>query len=319
MLNHLDLFSGIGGFALGLRQAGGFKTVAFSEIDKFACKVLAARFADVPNLGGVEGVKKDQIEGPIGIITAGFPCQDLSVAGKRAGLAGERSGLFWHVVRCVSEFRPDWFLLENVPGLLSSNNGRDMGTVIGALQDCGYSVAWRVLDARYFGVAQRRRRVWIVGNTSAERAAAVLFEPEGGAGDSEACRETQPDVAYSLGASTGGVSGKEQQQTLVTHALTGEGCDASEDGTGRGTPIVAETLRCGGRSQGAGSSYDNTPYTTVKFTSPDADRMRDATGLPKGMDSARYRALGNAVPVPVVEWIGRRIIEIETKGVTMHD
>jgi len=293
-VNHLDLFSGIGGFALGLQRAGGYQTVAFSEIDKHACKVLAARFPGVPNLGAVENVNRESIAGDIDIdiITAGFPCQDLSVAGKRAGLAGERSGLFWHVVRLVSELRPTWVLCENVPGLLSSNGGRDMGTVIGAFQDCGLSVAWRVLDARYFGLAQRRKRVWIVCHSDAERAGAVLFESEGGAGDSAARGEARPDVAYCLGASTGGVSGKEQQQTLVVAPTI----DASD-----------------GDKWGCNQWVDSGKPIIVASPPPHARGSRDAARLPAGMDGARYRALGNAVPVPVVEWVGHGIKREETR------
>ena len=113
-----------------------------------------------------------------GIITGGFPCQDLSVAGKRAGLAGERSGLFWEIARLVEETQTEYFVLENVPGLLSSNKGHDFGVVIGTMADLGYSVAWRVLDAQYFGVPQRRRRVFIVGRRTGNQSdpAKVLFE-----------------------------------------------------------------------------------------------------------------------------------------------
>jgi len=96
-------------------------------------------------------------------MVGGFPCQDLSVAGKRAGLAGNRSGLFFEFIRLIKETKTKFVILENVPGLLSSNNGNDMGVVIGELDDLGYSVAWRVLDAQFFGVPQRRRRVFIVG------------------------------------------------------------------------------------------------------------------------------------------------------------
>jgi DNA (cytosine-5)-methyltransferase 1 len=98
-----------------------------------------------------------------GVITGGFPCQDLSVAGRRKGLAGERSGLFWEIHRLVAETKTKWFVLENVPGLLSSNDGKDFGLILGSLAELGYGLAYRVLDAQHFGVAQRRRRVFIVG------------------------------------------------------------------------------------------------------------------------------------------------------------
>ncbi|NBW18843.1 MAG: DNA (cytosine-5-)-methyltransferase, partial [Caulobacteraceae bacterium] len=119
-----------------------------------------------------------------GIITGGFPCQDLSVAGKRAGLAGSRSGLFWEICRLLDETGTENFILENVPGLLSSNNGRDMACVVEALVERGYRIAWRVLDAQYFGVPQRRRRIFIVGclGNSGRSPEEILAIAEGRAG-----------------------------------------------------------------------------------------------------------------------------------------
>ncbi|NDD53588.1 DNA (cytosine-5-)-methyltransferase, partial [bacterium] len=119
------------------------------------------------------------------ILTGGFPCQDLSVAGKRAGLAGQRSGLFWEIIRLAEELKPEALLLENVPGLLSSNGGRDMATVVGALEELGYRVGWRVLDAQHFGVPQRRRRIFIIAtNLGTDILAEILFECQSGTRDS---------------------------------------------------------------------------------------------------------------------------------------
>jgi site-specific DNA-cytosine methylase len=109
------------------------------------------------------GAKSSPPAGPDDLLCGGFPCQDLSVAGQRAGLAGDRSGLFFEFARIIDAFRPRWVLVENVPGLLSSNGGRDFGVVLGTLADLGYGVGWRILDSRFFGVPQRRRRVFIVG------------------------------------------------------------------------------------------------------------------------------------------------------------
>jgi DNA (cytosine-5)-methyltransferase 1 len=163
----VSLFAGVGGFDLALERAG-VTVVASCEIDKYAQKVLGEHFPNSTIISDVKDVTGDQLkqlgfDGNDGIIVGGFPCQDLSVAGKRAGLAGARSGLFWEICRILDETKAKWFVLENVPGLLSSNDGRDMGTVIGALVERGYGVAYRILDAQYFGVAQRRRRVFIVG------------------------------------------------------------------------------------------------------------------------------------------------------------
>jgi DNA (cytosine-5)-methyltransferase 1 len=164
----VSLFAGIGGFDLAMQRAG-IEVVATVEWDKHAQSVLTRRFPDTKLYGDITGVTGEQLinagfDPANGIITGGFPCQDLSVAGRRAGLTGSRSGLFWEICRLLDETKAQNFILENVPGLLSSNEGRDMGTVVRALEERGYSVAWRVLDAQHFGVAQRRRRVFIIGH-----------------------------------------------------------------------------------------------------------------------------------------------------------
>jgi len=163
----VSLFAGVGGFDLALERAG-VRVVASVEWDKNAQSILRKRFPNAEVFGDIQGVTGEQLiragfDPDNGIITGGFPCQDLSVAGKRAGLAGKRSGLFWEICRLLDETRAQAFILENVPGLLSSNEGRDMAVVIEALVQRGYRVGWRVLDAQYFGVPQRRRRVFIVG------------------------------------------------------------------------------------------------------------------------------------------------------------
>ena len=185
MLTGVSLFAGVGGFDLAMER-NGVKVVATVEIDKKCNEVLAKQFPNAKQFTDVKTVTgKELIDvgfNPAnGIITGGFPCQDLSVAGKRAGLAGERSGLFWEIRRLVEETQAEWFILENVPGLLSSNGGKDFGIVLGEMADLGYSIGWRVLDAQYFGVPQRRRRVFIVGNRSGnpERILKVLFERKG--------------------------------------------------------------------------------------------------------------------------------------------
>ena len=166
-MNAVSLFAGVGGFDLAL-QRNGVEVVASVEIDKKAQEVLRRRFPNSTIFGDITEVTGEQLisagfNPDNGIITGGFPCQDLSVAGKRAGLAGKRSGLFWEICRLLDETGAQNFILENVPGLLSSNNGRDMAAVLEALVQRGYRVGWRVLDAQYFGVPQRRKRVFIVG------------------------------------------------------------------------------------------------------------------------------------------------------------
>jgi DNA (cytosine-5)-methyltransferase 1 len=163
----VSLFAGVGGFDLALER-NGVKVVASVEIDKKAQDVLRRHFPESTIFGDISGVTGEQLiaagfEPRNGIITGGFPCQDLSVAGKRAGLGGARSGLFWEICRLLDETRAQNFILENVPGLLNSNGGADMAVVLEALVERGYRVAYRVLDAQHFGVPQRRRRVFIVG------------------------------------------------------------------------------------------------------------------------------------------------------------
>ena len=184
MLTGVSLFAGVGGFDLAM-QRNGVKVVASVEIDSKCNDVLARHFPDAKQFTDVTTVKgEDLINAGFnpskGIITGGFPCQDLSVAGKRAGLAGARSGLFWEIARIVEETQTEYFILENVPGLLSSNEGKDFGVVLGTMADLGYSVGWRVLDAQHFGVPQRRRRVFVVGRRATSGGVAeILFKSEG--------------------------------------------------------------------------------------------------------------------------------------------
>lgn len=201
MKTAVSLFAGVGGFDLALQNAG-VKVVASVEIDKKAQDVLRRHFPDSTIFGDITGVTGEQLRAAgfipeHGIITGGFPCQDLSVAGKRAGLEGSRSGLFWEICRILDETRAQNFILENVPGLLSSNGGRDMAVVLEALVQRGYSIAWRVLDAQYFGVPQRRRRVFIVGNlgNSGRSPEEILSISQGRAGYIEASLKAGKNTA----------------------------------------------------------------------------------------------------------------------------
>ena len=368
----VSLFSGVGGIDLGFERAG-MTTRLLCEIDKHARAVLAHRFPGVPIHPDVTELTADDLRAAGAVpsrtvLVAGFPCQDLSVAGARRGMgreSGTRSALFWQVDRILAEFRPAWVVLENVPGLLSSHGGRDMGAVLGALADRGYGFAYRVLDAQFFGVPQRRRRVVIVGHLGAPFAAPVevLLEPEGGGGDSAsrvASREVAAtaatrgvgevvgalaahhgrndadsaagghfvpmtfqkvirsgdehgdlppevwaprDVAatlnlHDLGSDTRAVELVVCATGDVTHTLTADGADASEDGTGRGTPIIAED-------------------TQVRRLTPlECERLQ---GFPDAWtegqsDSPRYRQMGNAVAVPVFEWVARRVIAEDARA-----
>ena len=155
-LRVLDLFSGIGGFSLGLERTGGFETVAFCEIERFPRRVLAKHWPGVPCYEDVTTADFTSI-GPVDLVTGGFPCQDLSLAGKGAGLAGERSGLYWHILRTVCMVGRPKLLLENVAALLN----RGMGAVLGSLAQIGYDTEWHCIPASYVGAWHKRDRVWI--------------------------------------------------------------------------------------------------------------------------------------------------------------
>lgn len=169
-LKVLDLFSGIGGFSLGLERAGGFETVAFCEIEAFQRRVLAKHWPGVPIYHDVRELTKgvldrDGIAG-INVITGGFPCQDLSVAGKRGGIAeGTRSGLWSEIVRLIGELRPEYVIVENVANLLSGpseKRGGWFGRVLGDLAECGYDAEWENIPAAAVALDQARERIWII-------------------------------------------------------------------------------------------------------------------------------------------------------------
>lgn len=190
LLHHVSLFAGVGGSDLGMESAG-IPTVYACEIDKNARAVLAYRFPNATLHDDVRTLTGDDLRraGAVPertILSGGFPCQPFSVAGRRRGMGGddERGDLYWEISRILAEFPARWVVLENVPGLLSIDGGRTFGTILGDLADLGYGVAYRVLDAQFFGVPQRRRRVFIVGCLGDDRRPVqVLLEPEGRSGD----------------------------------------------------------------------------------------------------------------------------------------
>lgn len=236
-----SLFDGIFGGGLGAERAG-MRVLWRSEIDPSCNQLMADRRPEIPNLGDVNHVGKGNAD-PVNIIIGGFPCQDLSIAGKRAGLAGERSGLWFEFHRILSEMLPEWVVIENVPGLLSScgcddckavrrimrihrwirerkggikcpvcnagermlksHRGRDFAAIVQGLAEIGYGVSWRVLDAQYFGLAQRRKRIFIVGHIGDGASAEILFEPESGGGDTPAGKKAGQGIASTLSGGSG--------------------------------------------------------------------------------------------------------------------
>ena len=380
-MTHGSLFAGLGGADLAFHRCG-VKTVWAAEKDPKCNSVRRRHFPDEETITDVASVRGARFR--VDILSGGFPCQDISVAGKRAGLAGERSGLWWEFARVIAEQTPGWVLIENVGGLLSSNGTRDFGTILGTLAQLRYGFAYRVLDAQWWGVPQRRRRVFVVGCAGGDwrRAAEVLFEPESLPWDSPPSREAGTGVTSILevGARTGGrpdamqrdgigvgqdgdpmftlQAGKQhgivaaltangvgtcgadgnqgQAGHLVARTLRAEGFDASEDGTGRGTPLVPVAYRTSGNSgvmeQGDKTAALNTATDPAQQIIGDGMAVRRLMpiecerlqGFPDGWtqfgehgeeiaDGPRYRMLGNAIAVPVAEWIGKRSVAANSK------
>jgi DNA (cytosine-5)-methyltransferase 1 len=292
VLRHGDAFAGIGGFGLAARRVG-WETVWACEIEPSARAVYSARLGH-PGLQFDRDIRDVSAVPAFDVLTGGFPCQDISVAGARKGLAGERSGLFFQLVRVLALARPECFVFENVDGLLSSPDacrGRDLGLILSTLVECGYGVAWRVLNSRFFGLAQRRARVFIVGHRTDWRvAASILFESASGgrnpAKGRKARREDQgADPVGTLTSSGGRRPRAEDARSslvvgalvsrgakgigttidgqLVAHTLTSDGFDASEDGTGRGSPIVIQPTLTQGFGQLGSGGFSGKPPVLI--------------------------------------------------------
>lgn len=317
----VSLFAGVGGIDLGLERAG-VRVVAAVEIDTPARGVIADRFPHIRLFNDVTEVTGEQLRDAgfvpeRGLVAEGFPCQDVSKAGRRAGMGrGTRSGLFWEVDRLVGELAPRWVLIENVPGLLSSNGGRDMGTVLRSLAERGYGYAYRVLDAQHFGVPQRRRRVFIVGCLGdAAGPSEVLLEPGNCSGDDRTRPQGREEPATAAAHSPATRSRRLTFQKVV-RPQTDQHPDVWQERR------VAATL----------SGFDSGPSRTIELViEPDGvrrltplewERLQGfpddwtaySSGRPQA-DSPRYAQMGNAVAVPCVEWIASRIVAYE-EGLT---
>ena len=360
-MKFLSVCSGIEAASVAWKPLG-WQAAGFAEIDKFPRAVLAHHYPDVPNFGDFTKIEAADVGGPIDVLVGGTPCQSFSVAGLRGGLGDDRGNLALEFCRLAQRTRPRWIVWENVPGVLSMDGGNAFASILGGLAECGYGLAYRVLDAQYVrvdgyarAVPQRRRRVFIVGYLGDwRRAAAVLFEPEGMRRDTPPRRKAWKDVAPTISARTKGggglgtdfdcdgglicsnsgdvgyfltASGQQsldaETETLVAHTLRGEGFDASEDGTGRGTPLVAvaamegphETASIRAASGGSSRSYLATSRAVRRPTPTECERLM---GFPDGYtsvpyrgkpaaDGPRYKALGNSMAVNVMRWIGQRI------------
>lgn len=220
----------------------GWTPLSFAEIDPFCCALLKHRYPDVPNYGDFTKIKK-QID-RADILMGGTPCQSFSVAGKRAGLDDPRGNLALEFVRLAQRLRPRWIVWENVKGVLSSEHGEDFGTFLAALADCGYGFAYRVLDAQYDALAQRRERVFVVGYLGDWRPpAAVLFERESLRRDLAPSREARQEVAGTIGGRAGEGGFRQDLDNLGAYipileagARTGKSTTDPRAGIGIGEP-----------------------------------------------------------------------------------
>lgn len=283
LLRVLDLFSGIGGFSLGLERTGHFRTVAFCESNRYCQRVLRKRWPDVPCYPDIRLLSEDDLQPvyPVDVITGGFPCQDISHANQKAdGLYGERSGLYWELYRIICMVRPRWVVLENVPALLR----RGMSEILGSLAEIGYDAEWDCLPAAAFGAPHLRDRVFIVAYPHG-----ILPERWGGCGE-VACAEGEAE------------SGGEEREWLRHAARCG----------GEAVPCAVSDAGCLGlqRILRPRTASGHTPGGFAEWWSAEPGVGRVADGVSRRMD--RLRVLGNAVVPQIVEYIGWCILDVES-------
>jgi DNA (cytosine-5)-methyltransferase 1 len=301
----------------------GWQPQWFSEIEKFPSAVLKHHYPAVPNHGDMTKFKEWNDDRPIDVLVGGTPCQSFSVAGLRKGLDDPRGNLMLTYLAIAERYAPKWIVWENVPGVLSSNRGRDFGTFLGALGQLGYGFAYRVLDAQYFGVAQRRKRVFVVGYLGDwRRAAAVLFERESLRGHPAPSRKAREEIARTIKACAGsGGWSNSADHAAAGYMIPVAGYTATS--FGKYSEGVG-TVRAAGGDLGGGSEtlHVSQCLTTRRLTPIECERLQ---GFPDNYtdirlndkqtpDGPRYKAMGNSMAVPVMNWIGKRIQEVEANN-----
>jgi DNA (cytosine-5)-methyltransferase 1 len=265
-----SLFAGIGGFDLGLERTGGFETAWFCEIEDYPTKILNKNWPGVPVYPDVTQLKGDTVA-PVDILTGGFPCQDISAAGRGAGIDGDRSGLWFEFARVIGELRPRYVIAENSPLLRS----RGLNAVLGSLAALGYDAEWDCVPARAFGAPHQRDRIWVVAYTEDYRPHSSPG-PQGRELPCEPCPEDPERCDACGGWPVGGVP------THSNDERTGRGCEWAK------------------ACSPAGSTY---------FWPAEPDLPRVDDGVPNRVD--RIKCLGNALIPPIPEWIGHRILAWE--------
>ena len=340
-MQYLSIFSGIEAASVAWEPMG-WSPVGFSENASFPSAVLDAHYPRVPNFGDITAMDWTRNEQCLAadLVVGGSPCQSFSFAGTRTGLDGA-SGLMWEYVRTVREIRPRWVLWENVPGALPSGDGNDFRCLLQALDDLGYGLAWRVLDAQYFGVAQRRRRLYLVGSLGDQCAGEVLFEPESLQWDHPTCREKRKSLAAKVQDSIGkadqrGAVGSVKDEGSVGFSNAFRKTEVYEISGN----IIGRVSRInGGHHLGVCDPDDTGAYTltatdrhavciikdndgsvdesSIRYLTPvEYERLQ---GFPDGWtdipyrghahapDELRYKAIGNSMAVPVMRWLGERL------------
>jgi len=295
-----SFFSGIGGFDIGFESAG-FSISLQCEIEPFCKQILKKHWPKIPQHSDITKIKNDEIP-KSDIWVGGFPCQDLSLArmGKRDGLRGSKSGLFYEFARLVGDGKPRVILLENVAGLLSAHGGKDFGIVLSTLAELGYSVGWRTFNSKYFGVPQSRQRVYIVGCRGDGRGPGeILFESQRGEGDHSQGRPNGKESAASFQDVIGDPSGTGPVIQALAYCLYATsarhtGTDWSRNYVSY--PKLGKVRRLIPAECEGVMAFPN-GWTIPEKTTLSADDL----------DSARYHALGNAVTPPVAEWLAYRI------------
>jgi DNA (cytosine-5)-methyltransferase 1 len=312
-VKHASFFSGVGGLDLGFERAG-IKTVSVCEIDPYANSVLAERFSGVPNLGSITEINADDIP-EADIWSGGFPCQDLSLAGKRAGFFGGRSSLAFTFLNAVERRRPRWLVLENVPGLLTSNDGRDFLRLLREMDDIGYYVSWRSLNAKHFGVPQRRSRVFVVAHLEPGRAEQVLFECEGRCGHLAPSRKARQETSEGYAR---GTSGDQWITKISINIGSAANADRVREADGLARWMDDSIISFPSRYSRHPTKFNNqTDPLTISAGAPAVVIPSQGFGGddidPIGLDSNRYKCIGNGVVSNVAEWIGIRIAEVDTR------
>jgi DNA (cytosine-5)-methyltransferase 1 len=314
----LDLFSGIGGFSLGLERAG-MTTAAFCEIDPKARLVLQKHWPDVPIFEDVTTLTAADMKGKIDVICGGFPCQDISLAGKGAGLAGDRSGLWFQFHRIIEEIRPPWVIIENVSALRS----RGLDVILGGLAALGYDAEWHCIPASAVGAPHRRDRVWVVAYPKIDGRDGALFTSQWQAVPRSV--ESGADVAHSNGSSsrnrpvsgyvsnegrlaarTGGATVQPSNRKTCADHIEQSGAALADSQCVRqsGSGQLGDASNPTQGSQGETVDALDGGFRHVWAAEPDVGRV--ANGVPNRMD--RLKQLGNAVVPQIPELIGRAIM-----------